>query len=109
MLTADAIFCSAAVPLEDVKDPTGAGDAFAGGVLGYLASRNATTADAMRPAIAYGTVVASFVVQGFGVEPIRNLERPELDARFETLRDLTHFESLDAMQSAAMPSSAPRR
>jgi sugar/nucleoside kinase (ribokinase family) len=109
MITEDSMFATAALPLEDVCDPTGAGDAFAGGVLGYLASRNATSPAAMRHAIAYGTVIASFVVQGFGVDGIHDLEHRELDERFERLRHLTHFEPIESLQSSSISSSMPPR
>jgi len=109
MITEDAMFCTAAMPLEDVCDPTGAGDAFAGGVLGYLASRDATSPAAMRHAIAFGTVIASFVVQGFGIERIRNLQHHELDARFERLRHLTHFEPIESLHSSPISSATPPR
>jgi sugar/nucleoside kinase (ribokinase family) len=109
MITEDSMFATAAMPLEDVSDPTGAGDAFAGGVLGYLASRDATSPAAMRHAIGFGTVVASFVVQGFGIERIRNLEPHELDERFERLRHLTHFEPIESLHSSSISSTLPPR
>jgi len=107
MLTKDSMFCSVAIPLDDVCDPTGAGDAFAGGVLGYLAAHNITKPAAMRHAIGYGTVVASFVVQGFSVDRLRTLTRGEIDARFDLLRDLTHFAPSESLQSSAISSSPP--
>jgi len=108
MLTKDSMFCSVAIPLDDVCDPTGAGDAFAGGVLGYLAAHNSSSAAAMRHAIAYGTVVASYVVQGFSVDRLRTLTRKELDERYDRLRHLTHFEPLESFQSSGASSSSPR-
>ena len=76
-------FVLPAFPVRDVRDPTGAGDAFAGGMMGYLARSGETTAAAMRRAIAYGTVVASFNVEGFGTQRIAALTLEEVEARLE--------------------------
>lgn len=72
-----------AFPVARVKDPTGAGDSFAGGVMGYLASQGGRSFEAMKKAMVYGTLVASFNIEDFSLERFKTLERREIDARFE--------------------------
>jgi sugar/nucleoside kinase (ribokinase family) len=84
-------------PLEDVRDPTGAGDSFAGGFFGYLDGVDGDLDEAnLRRAMGYGTVLASFNVEQFGTERVSRLERAEIDERFEALRQMTQFEGLPA-------------
>jgi sugar/nucleoside kinase (ribokinase family) len=84
-------------PLEDVRDPTGAGDSFAGGFFGYLDGTGGDLDEAnLRRAMGYGTVLASFNVEEFGTERVSRLERDEIDERFEALRRMTQFEGLPA-------------
>jgi sugar/nucleoside kinase (ribokinase family) len=84
-------------PLEDVRDPTGAGDSFAGGFFGYLDGVDGDLDEAnLRRAMGYGTVLASFNVEEFGTERVSRLDRDEIDERFETLRRMTQFEGLPA-------------
>ncbi len=84
-------------PLEDVRDPTGAGDSFAGGFFGYLDGSDGELDDAtLRRAMGYGTVLASFNVEEFGTERVARLSREEIDERFETLRAMTQFDGLAA-------------
>jgi sugar/nucleoside kinase (ribokinase family) len=84
-------------PLEDVRDPTGAGDSFAGGFFGYLDGVDGDLDEAnLRRAMGYGTVLASFNVEEFGTERVSRLERDEIDERFEALRAMTQFEGLPA-------------
>jgi sugar/nucleoside kinase (ribokinase family) len=85
-------FATPAYPLEEVFDPTGAGDTFAGGFMGYLAWRNATDDEALRQAIIYGSVMASFNVEEFGCERTRRLTYEEINARFRELKSYSHFE-----------------
>jgi sugar/nucleoside kinase (ribokinase family) len=85
----EALFAVPAMPLEDVKDPTGAGDAFAGGFVGSLARAGAVTPAALRLATVTGTVFASFTVQDFGLERLRTLKQPEIDERLDQFRQLT--------------------
>jgi sugar/nucleoside kinase (ribokinase family) len=80
------------LPLDEVVDPTGAGDSFAGGFFGYLASQKSLSPTAYRKAMFYGSVMGSFAVERFGTERIANLTREELDARFEIFRKLTHID-----------------
>ncbi|MBS1888890.1 MAG: sugar kinase [Actinobacteria bacterium] len=84
-------------PLEDVRDPTGAGDSFAGGFFGYLDGTGGDLDEAnLRRAMGYGTVLASFNVEEFGTERVARLGREEIDERFEALRRMTQFEGLPA-------------
>jgi hypothetical protein len=85
-------FRAPALPLEEVVDPTGAGDSFAGGFFGYLASQPELTPDAFRRAMFYGGVMGSFTVERFGTERLQQLSRQEIDARFDLFRELTHLD-----------------
>ncbi len=84
-------FAVPAMPLEHVVDPTGAGDTFGGGFMGYLASRRETTDEALARAIVYGSVMASFAVEDFSLDRLLRLSRAEVDERFEQFRRLTQF------------------
>ena len=94
LFTADASFALPGFLLEDVRDPTGAGDSFAGGFLGYLDLQGTERLSdaALRRALAYGTVLASFNVEAFGTERVARLTEPEIAERYEQLRAMTHFE-----------------
>ncbi len=95
LFTEDGFFALPGYPLEDVRDPTGAGDSFAGGFLGYIDSHPGALDDAcLRRAMGYGTVLASFNVEEFGTERVSRLTREEIDARFEELVSMTRFEPL---------------
>lgn len=85
-------FYAPALPLEEVFDPTGAGDTFAGGFIGYLASKNDTSFEAMKNAIIYGSAMASFCVEKFGVERIVGLSDKEVEDRIQQFIDLVQFE-----------------
>ncbi len=85
-------FRAPALPLEEVVDPTGAGDSFAGGFFGYLASQPKLTAEAYRRAMFYGSVMGSFAVERFGTERLQQLSREEIDRRFTMFRELTHLD-----------------
>jgi sugar/nucleoside kinase (ribokinase family) len=84
-------FAIPAYPLEEVFDPTGAGDSFAGGFMGYLASCSRVTDSVLRRAMVYGTVMGSFAVERFGLERIRKVTRREIDARARHFAKLTQF------------------
>jgi sugar/nucleoside kinase (ribokinase family) len=86
------VFFAPALPLEEVFDPTGAGDTFAGGFIGYLASTGDISFDNMKRAIIYGSAMASFCVEKFGVERIVNLGKKDLDERVQEFIDLVQFE-----------------
>jgi cytidine kinase len=95
LFTGDGVFAIPGLPLEDVRDPTGAGDSFAGGFLGYLdAVRVVGEHDerALRQAMAYGSVMASFNVESFGTERITSLTESEIAERLSQFKRLTHFE-----------------
>ncbi len=89
--SAGGIFLLPAYPTEQVKDPTGAGDSFAGGFMGYLAETGETDLPTLKTAIAYGTVMASFTIADFSLEALRSTGRTEIDARLEELRRATSF------------------
>jgi sugar/nucleoside kinase (ribokinase family) len=97
LFTESGFFALPGFPLEDVRDPTGAGDSFAGGFLGYLDSHEGELDDAsLRRAMAYGTVLASFNVEEFGTERVSRLSREEIDERLHLLRQMTQFEPVTA-------------
>jgi len=84
-------FSAPAFPLEEIKDPTGAGDSFAGGFLGYLSNAGEVNESNIRRAVIYGSFMASFNVEGFGTERIARLTRDEIEQRFQIFRQITHF------------------
>jgi sugar/nucleoside kinase (ribokinase family) len=84
-------FTVPAFPLEQVHDPTGAGDAFAGGFMGYLAGAGRVNESALRRAMVYGSVMGSFTVEKFGLERLRNLKRSEIHQRARHFSKLTQF------------------
>jgi sugar/nucleoside kinase (ribokinase family) len=97
LFSGDEFFAIPGFLLEDVRDPTGAGDSFAGGFLGYLDGRRAggdriLDHAVLRQAMAYGSVLASFNVEDFGTERVRALSRDEIEERLRDLRRITHFE-----------------
>ncbi|MDP2599436.1 MAG: PfkB family carbohydrate kinase [Deltaproteobacteria bacterium] len=94
LLFADSfVFSAPGFPLEDLKDPTGAGDSFAGGFVGYLAKHGAQMdAKHLKRAVICGSVMASFQVEDFGLDRMRNLSKKEINERFEAFKTLSHFE-----------------
>lgn len=96
MITRDAVFATPAYPLENVFDPTGAGDTFAGGFLGYLASRREHNDREMRRAIIFGSVLASFTVEKFSLDRLREITLAEIQERYRDFRALTHFEDCES-------------
>ena len=92
MITRDGYFGLTAYPTADIVEPTGAGDSFAGGLMGYVAAQGGEADDAtLRRAMAYGTACASFNVEGFGSERLYELERAEIDARVAELEAISRF------------------
>jgi sugar/nucleoside kinase (ribokinase family) len=89
----DGVFSAPAYPIEDVLDPTGAGDTFAGGMLGYLAQEDRVDGPTLRRAVIHGSVVASFCVEGISTERLVRVEREELTARYRAFAKLAHFAS----------------
>ncbi len=90
----EAIFSAPGLPLENIYDPTGAGDTFAGGFMGYLASTGDLSLEELRRAVIYGSVMASFNVESFSYDRMRTLSEAEIHARYGEFRDLAHFERL---------------
>jgi len=89
--SADERFVLPAFPTAEVKDPTGAGDSFAGALLGYLAQVGRTDFESLKRAVAYGTVVASFTIADFSLAALTSINKADIDSRFKTLRKLTQF------------------
>lgn len=88
------LFAAPGYPLEAVFDPTGAGDTFAGGFLGYLAQRGSFDIDALRQAIVFGSTLGSFCVEDFGTKRLQGLTNEEIVDRYRAFKTLTHFEDL---------------
>jgi sugar/nucleoside kinase (ribokinase family) len=87
----NGVFCVPAFPLEEPHDPTGAGDSFAGGFMGYLAGADSTSDVALRRAMVYGSVLGSFTVERFGLERLLKLKKTEIHARARHFLKLTQF------------------
>ncbi|MGA9040656.1 MAG: PfkB family carbohydrate kinase [Terriglobales bacterium] len=85
-------FRAPTLPIEEVKDPTGAGDSFAGGFMGYIASQDQLNREVLKRALFYGGVMGSFAVERFGTERLQSLTRDEIEERFQIFRELTHLE-----------------
>lgn len=94
MLKGKEIFCVPGFPLEIIKDPTGAGDSFAGGFIGYLSQEKKITTDTIRKAIIYGSIIASFNVESFGVDRISSLTYKQINKRYNEFKKLVHFEKV---------------
>ena len=84
-------FLLPAYPAEDVHDPTGAGDSYAGGFMGYLAQKNKTDFETLKAAVAYGTVTASFTINDFSLKGLEAIKKSDIDDRLEALREMTRF------------------
>jgi sugar/nucleoside kinase (ribokinase family) len=94
MFSDEGSFAAPAYPLEEVFDPTGAGDSFAGGFLGYLAAAGGLGEASLRRAVIMGSTLASFCVEAFSLDRLLRLSRQEIDERYRLFRKLTHFEEL---------------
>jgi sugar/nucleoside kinase (ribokinase family) len=93
LLFAENFFFSApAYPLEDIHDPTGAGDSFAGAFVGYLASRGQLNHEILRKAVVYGSVVASFCVEAFSLRRLETLTQRDIEDRYQLFKLMSHFE-----------------
>ena len=88
-------FTAPAYPLENIQDPTGAGDVFAGSLMGYLASVGEVSFDTMRKAVIYGSVMASFNVEAFSLDRLRNLKQTDIEERYNSFRIISHFDDID--------------
>lgn len=91
MIHGDSVFCVPAYPLDEIHDPTGAGDSFAGGFMGYLASAGRINGDTLRLAMVYGSVLGSFAVEKFGLARLLTLKRSEITNRVRHFHKLTTF------------------
>jgi len=91
LFTPSSVFSAPAYPLEELSDPTGAGDCFAGGFVGYLAKSRDTAEDELRKAVIYGSVMASFNVEDFSLGRLKTLTIDEIEKRFESFKKLTQF------------------
>jgi len=90
-------FSCPAFPLEDIHDPTGAGDTFAGGLAGYLAANCGTgevTFDALKKAVVYGSVLASFNVEAFSLERLKTVDKAQIESRYDLFRRISQFEKI---------------
>lgn len=101
-VSGEGTFVTAAYPLEAVKDPTGAGDSFAGGFMGHVARTGDTSWSGIKRALAFGSVTASFAVEDFSVNGLVSASRAEIAERYEVLRQCTAFESLLEPSGAAV-------
>ncbi|MBM7116502.1 PfkB family carbohydrate kinase [Archangium primigenium] len=93
------VFACPAMPLADVFDPTGAGDTFAGGFMGTLATSGGLDSDVLRRAMVMGSVMASFTVEKFSLERLKEISRADLHARFAEFKRLTHFDDLPSLKA----------
>ncbi len=100
LFTNETYFAIPAYPLESVFDPTGAGDTFAGGFMGYLASQEKIDQDSMRRAMIFGSVMASFNVEEFGTERVDRLTHNEINQRFSDFKRFTHFEEIPFIRAS---------
>jgi sugar/nucleoside kinase (ribokinase family) len=91
LMSRDSYFVAPAFPLEKVVDPTGAGDSFAGGFVGFLQKSGNIDDDAMRRAVIYGSAVASFSVEDFSFNRLKNLTSGELESRVDHFSEMTRF------------------
>lgn len=92
MFSAEGIFWAPSYPLEEVIDPTGAGDTFAGGFMGFIAGHNITDPGGFKTAVVYGSVIASFTVENFSVKRLASLNQEEIDARFSEFLQLSRLD-----------------
>ena len=94
MFNRASVFSAPAYPLEEVFDPTGAGDTFAGGFMGYLANTGDPSEEGIRQAIIFGSVMASFNVEDFSLNRLKSLDYHEIEERYRSFKAMTHFQGL---------------
>jgi sugar/nucleoside kinase (ribokinase family) len=90
-VNSDTVFPAPAYPMEEIVDPTGAGDSFAGGFMGYIAKHNSMSINSMKEAVIYGNVMGAFAVEGFGVEKLLEITEQDVQNRYETYRNIVKF------------------
>ena len=91
----DRFFTAPAYPLEDIHDPTGAGDTFAGSLMGYLSSVNKINFEVLRKAVVYGSVMASFNVEAFSLKRLQTLKKADIEKRYKAFKVISHFDGID--------------
>ncbi|HJT48312.1 MAG TPA: PfkB family carbohydrate kinase [Nitrososphaeraceae archaeon] len=91
LVSGDIVFPAPAYPMEDIIDPTGAGDSFAGGFMGHIAKKNSVNIHTIKEAVIYGNVMGAFAVEGFGVEKLLRTTEQDVQKRYETYRDIVKF------------------
>lgn len=96
LLSDNQFFSCGAYPLEDIHDPTGAGDTFAGGLAGYLASLGKARFDFadLKKGVVYGSLLASYSVESFSLDRLKSLSKGDIDTRYQAFKELSHFESI---------------
>ena len=94
MFNGSSVFAAPAFPLEEIFDPTGAGDTFAGGFMGYLANTGNLSEEGVRQAVIFGSVMASFNVEAFSLDRLKSLTYQEIEARYRSFKKMTHFEGV---------------
>ncbi len=87
----DVVFPSAAFPLEKIVDPTGAGDSFAGAMMGYLASKKKTDLASIKKSVNYGNIMGSFTVEGYGTEALLRIKKSDIEKRITQYEKMAHF------------------
>ena len=95
LFSGDDHFATPSYPLEDIADPTGAGDSFAGGFIGYVARQGDVSVNTLRRATVFGSVMASYNVEDFSLNRMRTLTMDDINARYKEFRDIAYFEALD--------------
>ncbi len=105
LISATDMFSIPAYPLPEVVDPTGAGDSFAGGMIGFLARQDDCGAMQLRKSMAFGTAIASAAVQNFSLEGLKRFDMPQLAERYNALRDLVRFDAMSRELAQACQSS----
>jgi cytidine kinase len=91
LVSDDIVFPAPAYPMEDIVDPTGAGDSFAGGFMGHIAKKNSVNINTMKEPVIYGNVMGAFAVEGFGVEKLLGITKQDVQKRYETYREIVKF------------------
>ncbi len=95
LFSGDTHFAAPSYPLEDIADPTGAGDTFAGGFIGYVASQDDISVATLKKAVIYGSVLASYNVEDFSLNRMRTLTKSDIRTRYRQFQEIAHFEALD--------------
>jgi cytidine kinase len=95
LFAGDRFFTAPAYPLEDIHDPTGAGDTFAGTLMGYIASVNEVSFETLRKAVVYGSVTASFNVEAFSLTRLQTLKQSDIEERYTAFKVISHFDDID--------------